>query len=208
MHQNAVQGGLPLGVLPTNTENHKGAGRYINAFWAPFQGLPPLSHQDVYVLQACSLLVIPPPVGSVASQGGFPTDFVGINLSDWATLVQDMVAGLQALPSGLGHCLGLHVVNLLQLLEAATGVGFCHFCCNLEPHCRCVGVSQLAPPTSWSQIAEQTPGYGVTASSGGVTTPSTSLGGMSEYVAPLPGLSIWSMPPLEVSLPKEPVVSP
>ena len=61
----------------------EGAGRYINAFWAPFQGLPPLSHQDVYVLQACSLLVIPPPEGSLAPQGGFLTDIVGINLSDW-----------------------------------------------------------------------------------------------------------------------------
>ena len=61
---------------------------------------------------------------------------------------------------------------------------------------------------SWSQIAEQTPGYGVTASSSGVTTPSTSLGGMSEFVAPPPGLSIWNMPPLEASLPKGPVVSP
>ena len=71
-----------------------------------------------------------------------------------------------------------------------------------------MGVSQSAPPTSWSQILEQTPGYGVTASSGGVTTPSTSLGGMSEYVAPPPGLSIWSMPPLEASLPKGSVVSP
>ena len=87
-------------------------------------------------------------------------------------------------------------------------MGFCHFCCNLEPHCRCVRVSQSAPPMSWSQIAEQTPGYGVTTFSSGVTTPSTSLGGMSEYVAPLPGLSIWSMPPLEASIPKGSVVSP
>ena len=161
----------------------------------------------MYVLRACSLLVIPPPAGSAAPQGGFPTDLTGINLSDWATLVQDVVAGLQALPPGLRSSLGLQVLNFLQLLEAATGVGFCHFCCNLEPHCRCVGVSQLAPPMSWSQIAEQTPGYGVTASSSGVTTPSTSLGGMFEYVAPPPGLSIWNMPPLEASLPKGPVVS-
>ena len=194
--------------FPQTLKTHEGAGRYSNAFQAPFQGLPPLSHQDVYVLQACSLLVIPPPIGSAAPQGGFPTDLVGINLSDWAALVQDMAAGLQALLPGLDSCLGLHVVNLLQLLEVATGVGFCHFCCNPEPHCRCVGVSQSAPPMLWSQIAEQTPGYGVTASSGGVTTPSTSLGGMSEYVAPLPGLSIWSMPPLEALLPKGPVVSP
>ena len=194
--------------FPQALKTREGAGRYINAFRTPFQGLPPLSHQDVYVLRACSLLVIPPPTASAAPQGGFPTDLAGINLLDWATLVQDVAAGLQALPPSLSSCLGLQVVNLLQLLEVATGVGFCHFCCNPEPLCRCVGVSQSAPPMSWSQIAEQTPGYGVTASSGGVTTPSTSLRGMSEYVAPPPGLSIWSMPPLEASLPKGPVVSP
>ena len=60
----------------------------------------------------------------------------------------------------------------------------------------------------WSQIVEQTPGYGVTSSSGGVTTPSTSMGGIPGYMAPPPGLippdySIWSMPPWEASLPKE-----
>ena len=172
--------------FPQAMKTHEGAGRYINAFWAPFQGLPTLSHQDVYVLRACSLLVIPPPAGSAAPHGGFLTDLAGINLSDWATLVQDVVAGLQALPPKLSSCLGLGVVNLLQLLEVATGVGFCHFCCNPEPHCGCVGASQLAPPMSWSQIAEQTPGYGVTTSSGGVTTLSTSLGGMPGFVVPPP----------------------
>ena len=50
------------------------------------------------------------------------------------------------------------------------------------------------------------PGYGVTSSSGGVTTPSTSMGGMPGYVAPPPSLtppdySIWSMSPWEASLP-------
>ena len=68
-----------------------------------------------------------------------------------------------------------------------------------------MGASQLAPTTSWSQIVEQTPGYGLTSSSGGVTHLSTSMGGMPGYVAPLPGLtlpdySIWSMPPQEASL--------
>ena len=176
--------------FPQTLKTHEGAGKYINTFQAPFQGLPPLSQQDVYVLQACSLLVIPPPTGSAAPQGGFLTDLAGINLSDWAALVQDVVASLQALLPSLSNSLGLQVVNLLQLLEAATGVGFCCFCCHLEPHCRCMGVSQMASPMSWSQMLEQTPGYGVTASSGGVTTLSTSLGGMSEYVAPPPGLSI------------------
>ena len=117
------------------------------------------------------------------------------------------------LPPRLSHDLGLQVVALLQLLEVATGVGFCRHCYNLRPRCRCMGASQSAPPTSWSQIVEQTPGYGVLSSSGGVTTPSTSIGGMPGYVAPPPGLtppdfSIWSMPPLEASLPKGLPVSP
>ena len=102
--------------------------------------------------------------------------------------------------------MGLPVVALLQLLEAATGVGFCHHCCNLGPHCKCVGASQLVSPTLWSQIMEQTPGYGVTTSSGGMITPSTSVTGMLGYVVPPlgfipPDFSIWSLPPLEASLP-------
>ena len=117
---------------------------------------------------------------------------MGINLSDWATLVQDMAAGLQVLPPGLSNCLGPEVVNFLQLLEVATGVGFCHHCCNPEPHCRCVEVPQSAPPTLWSQILYQTPGYGTAASSAGVTTLSTSFGGMPRLVPPPPGLSIWN----------------
>ena len=191
--------------FPQAMKTCEGAGRYINAFRAPFQGLPPLSHQDVYILRACSLLVIPPPTGSMAPQGGFLTDLAGINLSDWASLVQDVAAGLQALPPDLSSRLGLRVVNLLQLLEAATGVGFCHFCCNPDPYCGCVGASQSA--YIMEQIVEQTPGYGVTTSSRGVTTLSTSMGGMTGYVAPPPGLtppyfSIWTMSPLEASLPK------
>ena len=51
---------------------------------------------------------------------------------------------------------------------------------------------------------EQTRGYGVTPSSGGVTTPSTSWGGMSGYVPPPPGISIWNMPPLEDAIPPGP----
>ena len=122
------------------------------------------------------------------------TDLTEINLLGWAALVQDVVAGLQALPPGLSHGLGPQVVALLQLLEVATEVGFCCHCCNPVRHCRCVVVPQLTPPMSWSQFMEQTLGYGVTPSSSGMTTPSTSRGGMSGYVPPPPGISIWNMP--------------
>ena len=140
-------------------------------------------------------------------QGGFPTDLSELNLSGWAALVQDVAAGLQALPPNLDHDMGLPAVALLQLLEASTRVGFCHYCCSPGPQCKCIGASQPVPPASWSQIVEQTPGYGVTASSGGMTTPSTSVAGMPGYVVPLPGLtpldfSSWSLPPPEAPLPQ------
>ena len=194
-------------------KSQEGAKRYINAFQAPFQELPSLSPQQVYTLWVCSLLVIPPPTGRTVPQGGFLTDLTELNLSGWADLVQDTVVGLQALPPRLSLDLGSQVIALLQLLGAATGVGFCHHCCHPRPCCTCMGASQLAPPMSWSQIVQQAPGYGVTSSRGGVTDPSTSMGGMPGYVAPPPGLtppdfSIWSIPPQEAHPPPGLPVSP
>ena len=55
---------------------------------------------------------------------------------------------------------------------------------------------------------EPTLGYGVTPSSGGVTAPSTSQGGMSGYVPPPPGITTWGMPPLEDTIPPGPVTIP
>ena len=57
-------------------------------------------------------------------------------------------------------------------------------------------------PQLWSQVVDQSPGYEVTASSGGMTSPSTTAAGMSRYVPPPPGLtpidfSNWRLPPPE-----------
>ena len=193
--------------FPRALRSQEGARRYINAFRTPFQELPSLSPRQVYTLWACSLLVIPPPIGKTVPQGGFPNDLTELNLSGWAYLVQDAVAGLQALPPRLSHDLGHEVVALLQLLEAATGVGFCCHCCHLRPHCRCMEASQPAPHMSWSRIVQQAPGYEMTSSGGGVTNPSTSMGGMPGYMAPSPGLtppdfSIWSILPQEAPPPQ------
>ena len=54
---------------------------------------------------------------------------------------------------------------------------------------------------------EWTPVYGMTASSSGVTTPSTSLGGMSSLVPPPPGISIWDTSPWEAPIPQQPVTT-
>ena len=131
-----------------------------------------------------------------------------INLSDWASLVQDAAAGLQALPPGLSNCLDPEMLNLLHLLKAVTQVRFCHLCYYLGTNCRCAGVPPMTPPTSWSQIMEQTLGYGITASSGGVTTPSTSWGGMSRLVSPPPGISIWDPFQWKAPISQKPVTTP
>ena len=167
----------------------------------------------MYTLWVCSLLFIPPPIGRMVPQGGFLTDLTKLNLLGWATLVQDVAAGLQVLLPRLCLDLGTQVVALLQLLEAATGVGFCHHCFHPRPHCTCTGASQSAPSMSWSHIVQQTQGYGVTSTSRGVTDLSTPMGGMPGYVAPPPGLtppdfSIWSIPPQEVPPPPGLPVSP
>ena len=171
----------------------------------------------MYTLWVCSLLVIPPPIGRTVPQGGFPIDLTELNLLGWTNLVQDVVAGLQALLPRLCLDLGTQAIALLQLLEVATGVGFCHHCCHPRSHCTCMGASQLAPPTSWSQIVQLTQGYGVTSISRGVTDPSTPMGGMPGYVVPPQGLtpadfSIWSIPPPEVppppGLPPSPLYQP
>ena len=189
-----------------NTEVSGGCKKVYQCLLAPFQELPSLSQQQMNTLRVCFLLVIPPPIGRTVPQGGFLSDLTKLNLSGWADLVQDVATGLQALLPRLCLDLGTPAIALLQLLEAATGLGFCRHCCHPRPHCTCIAAWQSAPSTSWSQIVQHTQGYGVTSTSIGVTTLSTPMGGMPGYMAPPPGLtppdfSIWSIPPPEVPLP-------
>ena len=98
-------------------------------------------------------------------------------------------------------------MTLLQRLELVTQVRFCCLCYYPETNYRCSGVPPSTPLTSWSQITEQTPGYETTTSSGGVTTLSTSLGGMSRLVPPPPEVSIWDPLPWETPIPQQPVTT-
>ena len=186
--------------FPQALEMLNGAKRYINAFRAPLKELNNLKSDQVHALRACSLLTIPPPTERMPPSGGFPKDLSELNLLGWASLIQDVVAGLQAVPPNLNLEVCLPIMVLLQLLEATTGVGFCHFCCRLSPRCKCLGAYQQTPTKTWSQVVEQIPGYGVAASSGGPTTPSTTTAEMPGHVTPPPGLTIpdfsnWSLPP-------------
>ena len=189
--------------FPQALETLEGGRRYINASQAPLQELNNLNSNQVHALRACSVLVIPPPTERMPPSGGFPKDLSELNLSGWAALIQDVAAGLGVVPPNLNLDVGLPAMVLLQLLEATTGVGFCHFCCCPSPRCKCMGAYQQAPSETWSQVVEQTPGCGVAASSGGMTTPSTTTTGIPGYVASalglmLPDFSNWSLPPPEI----------
>ena len=173
--------------FPRTLETMDGVRRYISAFRAPLQEL---SLAQIHALRACSLLIIPSPKERVPPPGGFPTDLSDLNLSSWAGLVQDVTSGLLALPPNLGSDMSLSAVALLQLLEKATRWGFCCYCCHLASRCICMAAYSPAPPPSWSQVVEESPGYGATASSGGMTAPTTTVAGMPGYVPPPPGLPL------------------
>ena len=96
-------------------------------------------------------------------------------------------------PPTLGSKVSLAAIALLDLLEKATGSVYCCFCCHLGSQCTCMG----AFPLSWSQVVGESPGCGVTASSGGLTAPGMPAAG---YLPPPPGLppidySKWRLPP-------------
>ena len=175
-----------MGSFLHTLEMLEGMRRYISAFQAPLQELSPV---QIHTLRACSLLVIPPSEERVPPPGGFPMNLSDLNLSGWAALVQDVASGLLALPPNLGSDMSLPAVALLQLLEKTKGWGYCRYCCHLGSRCICMGAYPLAPPQSWSQVVDQSLGYGVTASSGGTTYSSTTAAGMSGYVPPPPGLT-------------------
>ena len=180
--------------FPHALEKMEGARRYISAFQAPLQELSPA---QVHALRACSLLVIPPPKEGGPPPGGFPKDLSDLNLSSWASLVQDVTSGLMVLPPTLGSEVSLMAIALLDLLEKATGWMYCHFCYHVGSRCTCMG----AFPPSWSQVVGELPGCGATASSGGLTAPGTPATG---YLLPPPGLppidySKWRLPLPEAS---------
>ena len=157
---------------------------------------------QIHTLRVCSLLVIPPPEERVPLPGGFLMDLSDLNLFGWATLVQDVATSLLALPPNLGSDMSLSAVGLLQLLEKTTGWGFCHYCCHLGSRYTCLGAYKQAPPQSWIQVVDQSPGYRATASSGGMTSPGTTAAGMPGYAPPPPGLPLidfsnWRLPPPE-----------
>ena len=173
----------------------------MGAFRAPLQGLMMMKAQQVHALRVCSLVAILPSEERTPPPGGFPRDLSGMNLTSWAGLIQDVAQGMKVVPPNLSMEFCLDSMVLLQLLEATTGMGYCRICCQPSPQCRCLGAYQPAPTETWSQMMARIPGQGMTASTGGPTTPGTATAEAQEQgvPSPPPGLhppdfTNWSLP--------------
>ena len=187
--------------FPQILQSLNGVKRYVDAFRAPLQGLTMMKDQQVHALRACSLVAIPPSEERMPPPGGFPRDLSGMNLTSWASLIQDVAQGMKVVPPNLSMEVCLDSMVLLQLLEATTGMGYCRICCQPSPRCRCLDDYQLAPTETWSQMMARMPGQGVAASIGGPTTPGTATAEVQEQGVPspppglhLPDFTNWSLP--------------
>ena len=136
-----------------------------------------MKSQQVHALRACSLMVIPLSEKRMPPPGGFPKDLSGMNLTSWASLIQDVAQGMKVVPPNLSMEVCLEAMVLLQLLEAMTGMGYCRICSQPSPQCHCED-DQYAPMTTWTQMMARIPGQGEVASIGGPTPPGTTPSGV------------------------------
>ena len=179
--------------FPRALERRTGARRYVGAFRAPFQDLR-LTPLQEHALRVCSLLAIPPPPpGQKALPGGVPEDLSQDNLSTWADIVQDVVAGMIVPQPGTDQIIFPQVVEVLTLLELVSRVAFCHQCYLPGSACRCLGSCSTTSTASttgplWSDIADPT--FGTNPAPAGRGARSALPYGSSAT----PGSSIWDLP--------------
>ena len=166
-----------------------------------------LKTQQVHALRACSLVATPPSEKRMPPPGGFPRDLSTMNLTSWASLIQDVAQGMKVVPPNLSMEVYLDSMVLLQLLEATTGMGYCRICCQPNPWCLCLGAYQLVPTETWSQMMARIPGQGVAASTGGPTTPGAATAEVPEpgVTSPPPGLTPPDFTNWRLPLPEAPL---
>ena len=102
-----------------------------------------------------------------------------MNLTSWASLIQDVAQGMKVVPPNLSMEVFLEAMVLLQVLEATTGMGYCRICSQPSPRCHCED-DQYAPMVTWSQMMARMQGQGVAASIVGPTLPGATTAGVQE----------------------------
>ena len=123
--------------FPQTLTQTQGARRYVTLFESPFVDSG-LSEVENNALKASSLMVVPPPPPDVYPLEGLQgTKLTEVNLTQWASYVQDVASGMQRPPCTAMDCPKQDTAGVLHRLENLTGVGFCPLCYALGNSCGC-----------------------------------------------------------------------
>ena len=147
------------------------------------------------------MAVPPPPPDVYPLEGPQGTNLTEVNLTQWASYVQDVASGMRRPPRAAMDCPNQDIAGVLHRLENLTGVGFCCLCYALGNMCGCAGATYQAP-CGYKSTALWTPpqpSYASMASSM-TTTASTSMRGVSPAAGPPSGFPAIGAPaPMDVS---------
>ena len=178
-----------------------GARRYVTLFESPFVDSG-MSETENNALRVSSLLAVPPPPPDMQPLEGLQgTNLIKVNLTQWASDVQDVASGMRRPPHAAMDCPNWDIAGVLHRLENLTGVGFCHLCYTLGNNCGCTRATHQAPCGYRAQDlwALPQPSYASMASST-MTTTSTSMRGVLLMTGPPPGFPAKEAPsPMEIS---------
>ena len=178
--------------FPQPLTQTQGARRYVALFESPFVDSG-LSETENNALRASSLLAVPPPPPDMRPLEGLQgTNLTEVNLTQWASYVQDVASGMRRPPRAAMECPKWDIAGILHRLENLTGVGFCRLCYTLGNTCGCAGATHQAPHgyESTALWTPPKPSYASMASST-TTTVSTSMRWGLHQAFPQLGLHLW-----------------
>ena len=156
-----------------------GARRYITLFEAPFQASV-LTDRENNALRTGSLMAIPPlHPGSQPLAGSFAIDLLGINLTQWASQVQEVTSHMRWPPEAAVSCPQSDIIGVLDRLEGLTRVRYCRHCYGVSQRCQCSAVPRQAPGPMAALWTPPTVTYAAMISST-ETTASTSAAGVTD----------------------------
>ena len=182
--------------FPQALTETRGARQYVTLFEAPFEASV-LSDHENNALRASSLMAMPPPAPGTPSLAGLTTvDLLGSSLTQWATHIQDIAAGMRMPPEVAVNCPQEDIVGVLNQLERMTPVKYCHLCFGVGKKCRCSNVPRQTPSQASALWTPLMMSYATIASSTD-TTASSSVGGIPPLRYPPPGLPPVDLAPMD-----------
>ena len=136
--------------FPSSLEHARGACCYVILFESALNGAY-LAQRENIALRDSSVRAIPPPSPEVTPLKGLTgVQLQEANLTDWASIVQEVASGMREPPVTAMQCPVTDIVRILHKLETRTNQSFCSFCYSLGTNCSCHRALAQAPPSLWT----------------------------------------------------------